>query len=497
MTVIVWFRDDCRLADNPALSAALTTALASTPSTDEKTPAIIPVYIDDTDHKTAHKTTEESGGAVRWWRHHSLAALDHALRERGSRLHLAQGQPLSVLRALIHATGARAVFWNRRLTPQGIATDQAIKTALRAEGIQVESFNGNYLHEPWAIKTAQDAPYQVFTPYYKAVLRAGLDLPILPAPETLPPPPSSLIGLSLSELQLLPTLPWAAGFTEWQPGETGAWARLTTFLDQIDHYANGRDRLDASGVSKLSAHLRFGEISPRHILHTLLQQRGDLFANPGTEHFVRELVWREFGTYLLYHFPQTAEQPLNPRYNAMPWREAPAELAAWQRGQTGIPVIDAAMRCLWHTGWMHNRARMIVASFLTKNLLIDWRAGAAWFMDTLLDADLASNTAGWQWTAGSGADAAPYFRVFNPVVQAEKFDPDGHFIRQWLPELARLPTPALFAPWQADVHTLLRAGITLGQHYPRPMVDLPTTRQRALAAFAYLKNHSMTSNIDS
>lgn len=476
MTVIVWFRDDCRLADNPALTAALTSGAP----TDENSAHIIPVYIDD--------PAEETGGAVRWWRHHSLAALDQSLRERGSRLHLAQGQPLAVLRALILATGARAVFWNRRLTPQGIATDQHIKEALRQQGIAVHSFNGNYLHEPWTIKNGQNEPFKVFTPYWKAVVRAGLDQPPLPAPAHLPAVPDTIDSRPLSTLQLLPTLPWDQGFTEWQPGEAGAWARLSKFLDQIDQYASGRDRLDASGVSKLSAHLRFGEISPRQILHHITQQHGDLFANPGTEHFVRELGWREFGAYLLYHFPTTVDQPLNPRFNAMPWREAPAELTAWQRGQTGVPVIDAAMRCLWHTGWMHNRARMIVASFLTKNLLIDWRLGADWFMDTLVDADLASNTAGWQWTAGSGADAAPYFRVFNPILQAEKFDHDGAFIRRWLPELARLPTPALFAPWQTDAHSLLRAGVILGQHYPHPMVDLPTTRERALAAFEKIKN---------
>lgn len=471
MSCIVWFRDDLRLADHPALTAALTAA--------EPSHAIIPVYIDDPVHP--------EGGAARWWRHHSLAALDQALRARGSRLTLTQGEPLAVLQQLIQISGATAVFWNRRLTPDGIATDHAIKTALQADGISVQSFNGNYLHEPWTIKTAQNQPYQVFTPYYKAIVRAGLEHAPLPAPTRLPPVPADLLPLPLSALGLLPALPWAAGFTEWTPGEIVASQRLDDFITQIDQYPTARDLLAGQGVSRLSPHIRFGEISPRQILQRIQQHRGDLFANAGTEHFVRELIWREFGAYLLYHFPHTVQQPLNPRFEHMPWRNSPEELSAWQRGQTGIPVIDAAMRCLWHTGFMHNRARMIVASFLTKNLLIDWRAGAAWFMDTLVDADLASNTAGWQWTAGSGADAAPYFRVFNPVLQSEKFDADGAFIRRWLPELSRLPTPALFAPWTADTHTLTRAGVHLGHTYPHPMVDLKSSRERALRAFAEVK----------
>ncbi|WP_407276451.1 cryptochrome/photolyase family protein [Halothiobacillus sp. DCM-1] len=474
MPHILWFRDDLRLADHPALHAAL----LADPSTGDENPAIIPVYIDD--------PAQPEGGAVRWWRHHSLAALDRALRAHDSRLILARGEPLTVLRGLIAASGATAVFWNRRLTPAGIATDQAIKTALQAEGLRVESFNGNYLYEPWTLKTTQDQPFQVFTPYYKAVLRSGLNLSPLPEPTHIPPPPD-IPSLALADLRLLPTLPWAAGFTEWHPGETGAWQRLEAFLPRVEGYASGRDRLDGQGVSKLSAHLRFGEINPRQIIATLAAHFGDPLALAGSEHFVRELIWREFGAYLLYHFPHTLNQPLNPRFAHIPWRNAPDELLAWQRGQTGIPVVDAAMRCLWQTGWMHNRARMIVASFLTKNLLIDWRIGADWFMDTLVDADLASNTAGWQWTAGSGADAAPYFRVFNPVLQAEKFDPAGDFLRRWLPELAALPTAALIAPWQADPHTLRRAGITLGTTYPHPIVDLKGSRERALQMFAQLK----------
>ena len=478
MTVIVWFRDDLRLSDHPALTAAIQSAV--------QTPRIIPVYIDD--------PAQPEGGAVRWWRHHSLTALDHSLRQRGSRLILAKGEPLAVLQTLIRTHSVNAVFWNRRLTPQGIAIDQAIKAALKANGITAESFNGNYLHEPWTIKTAQDQPYQVFTPYYKAVVRAGLAEAPQPAPNVLPPPPDDLPSLALESLHLLPELPWAAGFTEWTPGEVGAAARLIAFLPRIEAYNTARNLLDGHGVSKLSAHLRFGEISPRQILHHLRAQQGDPLATPGSEHFVRELIWREFGAYLLYHFPHTVTEPLNPRFTQMPWRDAPDDLTAWQRGHTGVPVVDAAMRCLWHTGWMHNRARMIVASFLTKNLLIDWRAGAAWFMDTLVDADLAANTAGWQWTAGSGADAAPYFRVFNPVLQAEKFDPDGSFIRRWLPELSRLPTADLFAPWLADSSTRLRAGVHLGSTYPHPIVDLKGSRARALQVFDEIKLPSVKSD---
>jgi deoxyribodipyrimidine photo-lyase len=477
MTTLVWFRHDLRLQDHPALNAALDRG------------AIIPVYLHD---ESAAALNE--GGAARWWRHHSLRALSACLQNLGSRLIIRRGEPLAALKQLIQETGATAVMWHRRMEPAARAQDAAIKAELKACGIEVRSFNGNYLHEPWTIFNKQNKPFQVFTPYWKAAVTAGLDYPVLPAPDALPPVDAALASLPLTALELLPHISWDAGFTEWQPGEAGAWARFEAFLVKIDAYAEARNWLDGSGVSKLSAHLHFGEISPRQIIRRLLDTCGSVLEPRGIEHFVRELGWREFGAYLAFHFPHTVNAPLDERFAAMAWRDpsaegkAKADLQAWQRGQTGIPVVDAAMRCLWQTGWMHNRARMIVASFLTKNLLIDWRQGAAWFMDTLVDADEPSNTAGWQWTAGTGADAAPYFRIFNPILQAEKFDAEGEFIRRWVPELARLPLAALIAPWEASPATLAQAGVVLGQTYPLPIVDLKGSRERALAAFAQIKH---------
>lgn len=475
MTTIVWFRQDLRLSDHPAFSAALDNAA-------EHDQCIIPVYILD-------EGPAQLGEAARWWLHHSLSVLAEDLATRGSRLILRRGNPETEIVAMLQATGATSVYWNRRFDPTGIHQDQVIKTQLKAGGIDAQSFPGNYLHEPWRVLNRKAESFRVFTPYWKALITAGIDVPPLPPlPNALPPVPPSLASTRLEALGLLPEIPWDRAFPEhWKPGEHGARECLAAFLPKIESYAEGRNALDGQGVSRLSPHLRFGEITPRQISAALFARYPHPLEVPGVEHFLRELGWREFGASLLYHDPQSGTEPLNPRFAAFPWRDAPNDLRAWQRGETGIPVVDAAMRALWATGWMHNRARMIVASFLTKNLLIDWRHGAAWFMDTLVDADLASNTAGWQWTAGTGADAAPFFRIFNPILQAEKFDPHGDFIRQWLPELARADTKTLFAPWQASDDALNKAGIRLGDTYPEPIVDLAASRRRALDAFAQIK----------
>jgi len=478
-STIVWFRQDLRLADNPALDRAL----AAGP--------IIPVYIAPTDSREpTRRDGFHAGGASRWWLHHSLAALDRSLRDHGSRLVVRRGEPGAVLRALAEQTGATAVHWNRRLEPAGIATDRAVKQTLREAGLAVQSFNGNYLHEPWQVLNKQGDPYKVFTPYWRALLGAGIDQPLLPEPERLDPVPEGVESGTIESLDLLPGRDWADGFADWwTPGEAGAWDRLEAFLDQVDRYHETRDRLDLDGTSRLSPHLHFGEIGPRQVVARIRAEHPDALEHNGTESFLRELGWREFGANLLYHFPETERENLDARFDALPWENDPDHLAAWQRGETGIPVVDAAMRALWATGWMHNRARMIVASFLAKNCLVDWRRGADWFMDTLVDADLPSNTAGWQWVAGSGADAAPYFRIFNPVLQGRKFDPEGTFIRRWVPELAELPDKALFAPWEANPDTLSQAGVTLGETYPKPIVDLKASRERALDAFQQIKDH--------
>jgi deoxyribodipyrimidine photo-lyase len=449
---IAWFRQDLRLADNPALDRALAAG------------AIIPVYIAPTDScRTTRRDGFHAGGASRWWLHHSLVALDRSLRGKGSRLIVRRGEPAAVLRDLAEQTGATAVHWNRRLEPAGIETDREVKRQLREAGLTVQSFNGNYLHEPWNVLNKQGEPYKVFTPYWKALLAAGIDQPVLAEPETLEPVPEGIDSESIASMELLPSRDWADGFADWwTPGEAGAWDRFEAFLDEIDDYHATRNRLDIDGTSRLSPHLHFGEISPRQIVARVRAEHPNALDDKGPEHFLREVGWREFGANLLFHFPQTEGENLDARFDRLEWRDDDHAIRAWQRGQTGIPVVDAAMRALWTTGWMHNRARMIVASFLAKNCLVDWRVGADWFMDTLVDADLPSNTAGWQWVAGTGADAAPYFRIFNPVLQGEKFDPEGAFIRRWVPELADLPDKALYAPWEASPAILDRAAVRLG-----------------------------------
>lgn len=464
-TALVLFRRDLRLTDNPALSAACAAHAQ-----------VLPVFIHapDEDGKWA------AGAASRWWLHHALAALDNQLRAQYAGLHLREGDTLDVLRELIRSSGATAVYWNRLYEPASIARDTRIKSALREQGIEVHSHNAALWCEPWQIATQQGDPYKVFTPYWRNLR------PQLQATEPLPAPrvpgwcelPD---GLPLAALELLPRIAWAGGLGEnWQPGETGAQELLEIFGDDaIGDYVQARDLPSRHGTSRLSPHLHYGEISPRQI-HAELDRRAqsvDAKRRPDIEPYLRELGWREFAHHLLFHFPQTPTENFNPRFADFAWAPSEdAQLTRWQQGRTGIPLVDAGMRELWHTGWMHNRARMIVASFLTKNLRQHWQYGARWFWDTLVDADLASNTLGWQWVAGCGADAAPYFRVFNPVTQAKKFDPDGVYLRRWLPELAGAPLDLLHEPWK-DPSLLSRGG------YPAPMVDLVSSRLDALAVY--------------
>lgn len=484
---LVWFRRDLRLADQPALQAALCRG----------GPAY-PVYI----FAPEEEAPWVPGAASRWWLHHSLAALQAAMRQRGMALLLQRGPSLEVLDHLVRELQVDAVFWNRLYEPAIVTRDSQIKTHLRAKGLEVRSFNAALLVEPWEVKTGSGDPYRVFSPFWKACKRVGLERRSLAnsGPETWgqndaslagdpsgPNDPSSVTSstpgtLPLEAFELLPKLDWADGFqAHWQPGEAGAIARAEKFLDEaVQDYAQGREIPALPGTSRLSPHLHFGEISPRQLLQALRLRNLDPEA-PGVENFVRELGWREFGHHLIYHFPQTAEAPLNPRFANFPWRDDPSELRAWQRGQTGIPIVDAAMRELWQTGWMHNRARMIVGSFLTKNLRMHWLEGARWFWDTLVDADLAANTLGWQWAGGSGADAAPYFRIFNPVLQGERFDPEGDYVRSYIPELANHPRKTIHAPWT-----------TSRPSYTHPIVDLKASRDAALAAFAQIREKKGT-----
>jgi deoxyribodipyrimidine photo-lyase len=476
MNTLLWFRQDLRLTDNPALRAAL------------ESDAVVPVYI--------WAPTEEAewplGAASRWWLHHSLTRLDAELRRLGSRLTFRAGtDSLRILLDLAHECGATQIVWNRRYEPAIIARDTAIRTALRDAGIESKSFNGALLHEPWTIKNKSDQPFQVFTPFWRHV--RGLPDPPEPlaAPPRMAAPPRWPVSSSLDALELRPKIDWAAGFrAAWEPGAATALTHLQHFLrESFDEYPTLRDRPDLPGTSRLSPHLHFGEISPREIWHAVRRfgsERGQ-HSTWRESQFLSEVGWREFAHHLLFHYPRTPGRALRPTYDDFPWRTDPGALRAWQRGATGYPIVDAGMRQLWHTGWMHNRVRMIVGSFLVKDLLLPWTAGAEWFWDTLVDADLASNTLGWQWVSGCGADASPYFRIFNPVTQATRFDPNGTYVREWIPELARLTSDWIHQPWAAPPGTLDDAGVTLGASYPQRLVDHSLARARALEALAKLR----------
>ncbi len=471
---IHWFRHDLRLDDNPALAAAAARG------------SVVPLYI----HAPDEEAPWEPGAASRWWLHGSLGRLATALKGAGAALEVRRGPSLETLRTVAAEYGATHVSWNRRYEPAVIRRDTAIKQALARDGLLVESFNGGQLYEPLHVATKEGKPYQVFTPFWRALL--ARDEPDQPqeAPQRLVA--ATALGsvaerVAIDELGLLPSLDWTAGMqASWMPGEAAAGRRLESFLGHIADYDTNRDRPDRDGTSALSPHLHFGEISPRRIWHAVRAAVGGrpaaLITSGGAEAFLRELGWREFATHLLYHFPHTTDEPLRADYARFPWVDDALGLCAWQQGRTGFPVVDAGMRQLWHSGWMHNRVRMIVASFLVKDLRISWRSGARWFWDTLVDADLAANTLGWQWAAGCGADAAPYFRVFNPTTQGERFDPDGRYVRKYVPELQQLPTASIHAPAAADGAVLERSGVTIGSEYPRPIVDHAAARLLALAA---------------
>lgn len=461
--------------DHPALHAASETGAP-----------VIPVFVWSPEEEGDWPT----GGASRWWMHHSLTRLDESLRAVGSRLVIRRGAAEAVLAALMEETGAGEILWNRRYEPAVIARDTKLKARFPAR-----SFNGSLLYEPGSVLNKSGKPFQVFTPFYKTCLKreevSGVADP-LPAPGAVRAPAAWPDSLALEALELLPKIAWDGGFKEvWSPGEAGAAAQLERFLDGcVPDYKAARDVPSLAATSRLSPHLHHGELSPRQVWHAVKEFAA---ANPGpgnvygAEEYLREVVWREFAFQLLFHFPHTPKQPLREKYAKFPWRRDAKALRAWQRGQTGYPLVDAGMRELLHTGWMHNRVRMVVASFLVKHLLLSWEHGAAWFWDTLVDADLASNTLGWQWAGGCGADAAPYFRIFNPTTQGEKFDGEGNYTRHWVPELAGLPDKWLFKPWEAAPLELAAAGVTLGKTYPRPIVDHKEARARALEALASLK----------
>ena len=472
--ILLWFRRDLRLSDNPALDAAVAVGRP-----------IIPLYIlDDTD---AGEWTP--GGASRWWLHGSLSALASAISSLGNRLILRKGSAASIIEEIQSETGATSIFWNRRYEPWATRRDELIKTALKDKGVEARSFNAGLLREPWNVTTKSGEPYKVFTPFWKALRALGDPDPSRPAPSRIPSPSVFPWSDDLVTWALRPTAPdWAGEMRKaWVPGEEAAHDRLNAFIDSaVFEYRDKRNLPGVSGTSRLSPHLHFGEIGPRQIWHAVTARAFADTGSPmplGVETYLSEIAWREFSYHLLFHFPQLPSQPLRAEFSDFPWADDPAGLSAWQSGSTGYPIVDAGMRELWATGWMHNRVRMITASFLTKDLLIDWRIGEEWFWDTLVDADLASNAASWQWVAGCGADAAPYFRVFNPSLQGTKFDPDGAYVRRWVPELSNLPDDLIHAPWTARPIELSDAGIDLGRTYPMPIVDHAIARNRALERY--------------
>ncbi len=477
--ILLWFRQDLRLADHRALAAAIA---AGRP--------VIPVYVLDDETPGLWKM----GGASRWWLHNSLEALASDLEGLGSRLIFKRGSSRDLIIELMEETGADSVYVSRSYEPWARALEEDLAENLESRGWTLHRFQGALLFEPETPKTKAGDPFRVFTPFYKACLSLGAPKPPLPRPKSSLSAPADWPGSEgLDDWGLLPRSPdWTGGLREaWQPGEAGAEARLSAFLDEaMTGYSEKRDRPDQLGTSRLSPHLHFGEISPHRcwqaVENRLAAGGGGKDAN-GSRSFLRELVWREFSYHLLFHWPDLPTKAFRPEFEEFPWDKDEAAIRAWQRGLTGYPIVDAGMRELWETGWMHNRVRMITASFLIKDLLIPWQVGEKWFWDTLVDADLASNSASWQWVAGSGADAAPYFRVFNPVLQGRKFDPKGDYVRRYVPELAKLDARHLHAPWEAPAEALKAAGITLGDTYPKPIVDHGHARQRALQAYQTIK----------
>ena len=472
-TAIVWFRDDLRVSDNPALAHAV-----------DEGYAVVPLFV--LDETAPHM--RELGGAMRWFAHHALAALQGELAKRGAKLVLREGDSRHVLDEIIEETDASAVFWNRRYEPGARELDASIKADLKERELEVHSFAGTLIHEPARVKTKTGGFYKVYTPFSRAFLAEVEVRDPIDAPERIEPAGGNLASLSVDELKLLPTAPdWSGGFSEWEPGEDGAGKRVKAFMTaNLDGYDTKRDDPAGDMTSKFSPHLRWGDLSPFQVWAAIDEHEGNAPADDVLS-FRKEIIWREFNHHLLFHFGDLANDNWNPKFDVFPWRYDEEELRAWQKGRTGYPIVDAGMRQLWQTGWMHNRVRMICGSFLVKHLLHDWREGERWFWDCLVDGDVANNPANWQWVAGTGADAPPYFRIFNPMTQGAKFDPDGDYVRTWVPELADVPAEHIHEPWDAPKDVLEKAGVRLGETYPKPIVDHKAARQRALDALAQMK----------
>ena len=479
--VLVWFRQDLRIDDNPALAAAVKTGRP-----------IIPVYI----HAPDEEARWTPGGASKWWLHHALESLDLELQKHGNKLVLRNGATLQNLLDICKSHHVSDVYWNRRYEPAIIGRDADIKQQLRNQGIGAESFSASLLFEPHTIENRSGKPFRVFTPFWRHLRTLQVEEPVtvdasrlaapLKAPQSTPP----------DQLKLLPGIPWDKGFYQhWKPDLKSAGHALDEFVrHRVSRYRDRRDLPAVNGTSRLSPYLHFGQLGPRQVWQAMLD--AGPMDGPGEFTFLTEIGWREFAYHLIFHFPETPERALNKGYGEFPWQPDDHYLKAWQTGQTGYPIVDAGMRQLWQSGWMHNRVRMIAASLLVKHLLQPWVAGARWFWDTLVDADLASNTMGWQWTAGCGADASPYFRIFSPMLQGAKFDADGEYIRTWVPELKHMPAKYIHQPWEATDGVLKKAGVDLGKDYPKPIIDHKVGRERALAALSENKQRMAGQNKD-
>ena len=473
---LVWLRDDLRLDDQPAIAAAADRPALIVYVYDETSPGLRPL-----------------GGASRWWLANSLAALQGEIAARGGRLDILRGSAEAIVPELVKAAGASHAYWTRRYGGAEIGLDKRVKASLAADGVAAKSFNGQLLREPWEVRTDAGAAFKVFTAFWRRHRALGASPAPRPAPERLVAarwPSDAPPRAKIADLGLTPVKPdWSGGLAEtWRPGERGGQARLDRFVaEALGDYPDARDRPDGLHTSMLSPHLRFGEISPRRAAAAIDAARGGGVASRAAEKFLAELGWREFSYSLLYEFPDLATRAWRAPFEEFPYLDDAEGFRAWTRGRTGYPLVDAGMRELWATGYMHNRVRMIAASFLIKHLLIDWRRGESWFWDTLCDADPANNAASWQWVAGSGADAAPYFRIFNPVLQGEKFDPEGAYVKRWIPELSRLASGHIHSPWLAPSDALAAAGVEIGRTYPAPIVDHAAARGRALATLAEIQ----------
>ena len=476
-SVIVWFRNDLRLEDNAALALAMQQGVP-----------VIPLYIPAPEEEFPWAP----GGASRWWLYHALHDLDSRLRDQGSRLIVRrpgehQGS-LDVLQQVARDAGAEAVFWNRRYEPGIIKRDTAIKKALCAQGLRVESANSSVLFEPYEIQNKAGKPFQVFTPMWRHYQKLEMPVVVKVPLNLLTSPKRWPKADSIESLALLPRASWDKGFeAHWgTPSRKICRSHLRKFIKSgAEVYPGQRDLPAEPGTTQLSPYLHFGQVGPREVWEAFAKAPN--YSENFSTGIMRQLIWREFAHHLLFHFPDTPLKPLRPEYELFPWEPEERFLNAWKRGETGYPIVDAGMRQLWQTGWMHNRVRMIAGSLLVKHLLQPWQDGAQWFWDTLVDADLPNNTMGWQWIGGCGADAAPYFRIFNPITQGEKFDPKGVYVRRYVPELEKLPNGFVHKPWEMGELELKGCGVSLGRDYPEPLIPHAEGRRRALDAFAELK----------